>query len=97
MGMESIDEYLGRRLRNWASSYKTPANGKARLLSAAALTPSHPPRETKQKFSHFDPYFLHFFKLNTHFTWHRDFSTRFFDWTIVYSFETSLVNLRLMY
>jgi hypothetical protein len=95
--MDPIDVYLGKRIRNWASSYKPPANGKTRLLRAAALTPTHNLAETENDIARFDLFRLRFFRFTTPFSWHRDFSAKFFDWTIVYSFETSLVNLRLMY
>ena len=95
--MDPMDAYLGKRMKNWVATHRPPANGKARLLRTAAQITLIHPREINRLPPNPDPFMLRILKSNANRHWHQDYSPIFFNWTIVYSFETSLANLRLMY
>ncbi len=93
--MDPMDEYLEKRLQNWAAMRQPPPNGKARLLRAAAQIAHFQPGEILKLPPSAEPFLTRLLKINTHRNWYWDDSPKFFDWTIVYSFEMRLVNQRL--
>jgi hypothetical protein len=93
--MEPMDEYLGKRMQNWAARYGPPANGKARLLRNAAQAAYLRSHKTVRSVPEEHVLFRLFSSFNR--KRYREDTNKFFDWTIVYSFEMSLVNLRLMF
>ncbi len=95
--MNSMDEYLGKRMQNWAAMRKPPANGKVRLLHAAAHIARMQSGEIIKLPHNADSILQRLSKFIANRSWYWDCSPKFFDWTIVYSFETNLVNLRLRF
>ncbi len=87
--MDMMDTYLRKRLQNWAAKKQPPVHSKVRLLHTAA-------RITHLRLDE-HPHLYRPAKITPHRHGYREHSTRVFDWTIVYSFEMSLANLRLMY
>jgi hypothetical protein len=95
--MDLMDEYLGKRLQNWAAKNTPPVNGKVRLLRAASQAAYSPPRQASSVVSLGVELLGRLLKLTHYQKRPQDYSPKFYDWTLVYSFELSLVNLRLMF
>jgi hypothetical protein len=94
--MDPMDEYLGKRIQNWAAGHKPPVNGRMRLLRSAAQV-AYLQSRGGAKNTPEDHLLVRLLKTNLNRKRHHDYSSKFFDWTIVYSFEMSLVNLKLMF
>jgi hypothetical protein len=95
--MDPMDDYLGKRLQNWVANTRPPAYGKSQLLrNAAQITYLRSYRPAKLASPNHHPLWR---LLRTGFNRNQrhDEPTKIFDWTIVYSFELSLVNLKLMF
>ena len=94
--MDLFDDYLESVLRHWVSSRRPPLDGKARLLDAASLQSLRLSRKT------FVERLLNINRDNkSERNWFgggyrfNDPFHGFNDWSIVYTLEVSMVNIRL--
>jgi hypothetical protein len=74
-----MDEYLAKSLKNWAACSRPPADGRDRLLKAAA----YPPLSPQQRFLRF------FFTARAHSSSHALTLTPHGEWTIRPAFYSS--------
>jgi hypothetical protein len=95
--MDPMDDYIGKRMQNLVGKARPPAPGKAQLLRNAAQVAylrAYRPAEADSQIHH--PLWR-LLKTGANRKQRHLEPTKFFDWTIVYSFELSLVNLKLMF
>lgn len=90
--MDHFDTYLKKRLKNWAAFQKPPVNGKMRLLQT--INVETPPvirggwiKERYARRANHGSDYRHF----------PDSINSNSDWPILFIFEVSMSNLRLMY
>ena len=95
--MDPMDNYIEKHMQNWAARSRPPINSRSRLLRSAAQAAYLRAKSSTSTSAHADHYLVRLLKTNMNRKGSREYSTKFFDWTIVYSFEMSLVNLKLMF
>ncbi len=95
--MDPLDDYIGKRLQNWAARARPPAYGKALLLRNAAQAAYFRSNQAGKTTPSIHHPIWRLLRTSANRKQRRDCPAQFIDWTIVYSFELSLVNLKLMF
>jgi hypothetical protein len=88
-----MDDYLEKRLQNWAAQQKPPDDGKMRLLRAISCTSNRQYTEPSLPDSG-----THWFSIGSIFRkgYHND-APRIFEWPVASSFEINLFKFHFMY
>jgi hypothetical protein len=94
--MDPHDAYLTKSLKNWAAMYRSPVNGKIRLLRAVEYMRDNHTGNSQILPGNSAPFFIRLFKIYSNDDQRWDDPPSSINWALVYPYEIRMMNMRLV-